>query len=112
MRVEVKPDMTMYGTPFCLRIPLKGNAINPGIRVIEPKSDAIIRLMYLFSFDKCLDITFPGIKNNTNETIHNTTVSGIIMLIAFLPAIFNPDIVFFLSFLKEIVRIIKVIPAK
>ena len=55
--VVVNAEITIYETPFCLRIPLKGNAINPGIMLIEPKSNAIKAPTYLLPFDKYFEMS-------------------------------------------------------
>ena len=101
MSVVVNAEITINETPFCFRIPPSGNAINPGIMVIEPKSEAIRMPIYLLPFDKYFEIRVSGIKKSTSETKISTKIIGVKILINFFRAIFSPSSVLFLSKINE-----------
>jgi len=45
-------ERTIYVTPFLSKMPQRGKAIKPGIRVMEPKKDAIITPLDMLLFPK------------------------------------------------------------
>lgn len=52
INVVVNAERTVHVTPFLSKMPQRGKAMKPGIRVMEPKKDAIITPLDMLLFPK------------------------------------------------------------
>jgi hypothetical protein len=66
--VVVKADNTIYVTPFFNRIPHRGKAMNPGIKVTEPKNEASVMPTNLFLSPRYFKMISSGIRKRIIET--------------------------------------------
>jgi hypothetical protein len=87
INVVVKADNTIYVTPFFNKIPHSGKAMNPGIKVTEPKNEARVMPTNLFLSPRYFKMISSGIRKRINETRISMLKKAGKILINFLTAI-------------------------